>query len=84
MTESQSISNEAGKPLMKKCTYCQELKPLTEFQRRTGRRAGPYSRRGPCRSCRGVSGARTCVCVRSFRRGKKAPHGFPGIAWRWG
>ncbi|AET57930.1 hnh endonuclease [Paenibacillus terrae HPL-003] len=55
MTESQSIRNEAGEPLMKKCTYCQELKPLTEFQRRTGRRAGPYSRRGPCRSCRGVT-----------------------------
>ncbi|MET3207333.1 UNVERIFIED_CONTAM: hypothetical protein ABIC26_000267 [Paenibacillus sp. PvR008] len=55
MTESQPIRNEAGEPLMKKCTYCQELKPLTEFQRRTGRRAGPYSRRGPCRSCRGLA-----------------------------
>jgi hypothetical protein len=55
MTEPQPSRNEAGEPLMKKCTYCQELKPLTEFQRRTGRRAGPYSRRGPCRSCRGLA-----------------------------
>ncbi|WP_179030958.1 HNH endonuclease [Paenibacillus kribbensis] len=55
MTEPQQNRNEAGEPLMKKCTYCQELKPLTEFQRRTGRRAGPYSRRGPCRSCRGLA-----------------------------
>ncbi|WP_068497662.1 HNH endonuclease [Paenibacillus kribbensis] len=55
MTEPQQSRNEAGEPLMKKCTYCQELKPLAEFQRRTGRRAGPYSRRGPCRSCRGLA-----------------------------
>ncbi|WP_226002428.1 HNH endonuclease [Paenibacillus sp. BJ-4] len=55
MTEPQQNRNEAGEPLMKNCTYCQELKPLTEFQRRTGRRAGPYSRRGPCRSCRGLA-----------------------------
>lgn len=55
MTEPQQNRNEAGETLMKKCTYCQEIKPLTEFQRRTGRRAGPYSRRGPCRSCRGLA-----------------------------
>ncbi|MGG1939359.1 HNH endonuclease signature motif containing protein [Paenibacillus polymyxa] len=55
MTDPQQNKDEAGEPLMKKCTYCQEIKPLTDFQRRTGRRAGPYSRRGPCRSCRGLA-----------------------------
>lgn len=55
MTEPQQNKDEASKPLIKKCTYCQEMKPLTDFQRRTGRRAGPYSRRGPCRSCRGLA-----------------------------
>lgn len=39
-------------PLLKRCTNCHESKPLSEFQRRTGRKAGPYSRRGPCRACR--------------------------------
>ncbi|MEE4563030.1 HNH endonuclease signature motif containing protein [Paenibacillus polymyxa] len=55
MTDPQQNKDEAGEPLMKKCTYCQEIKPLTDFQRRTGRRAGSYSRRGPCRSCRGLA-----------------------------
>ncbi|ADO59116.1 HNH endonuclease [Paenibacillus polymyxa] len=55
MTDLQQDKDEAREPLMKKCTYCQETKPLTDFQRRTGRRAGPYSRRGPCRSCRGLA-----------------------------
>ncbi|KAF6567711.1 HNH endonuclease [Paenibacillus sp. EKM202P] len=55
MTDPQQDKDEAREPLMKKCTYCQETKPLTDFQRRTGRRAGPYSRRGPCRSCRGLA-----------------------------
>ncbi|MEK5506899.1 HNH endonuclease signature motif containing protein [Paenibacillus sp. FSL H7-0442] len=55
MTEPQQNKDETSKALIKKCTYCQEMKPLTDFQRRTGRRAGPYSRRGPCRSCRGLA-----------------------------
>ncbi|KAF6657081.1 HNH endonuclease [Paenibacillus polymyxa] len=55
MTDPQQNKDEAREPLMKKCTYCQEIKPLTDFQRRTGRRAGPFSRRGPCRSCRGLA-----------------------------
>ncbi|CCI71625.1 HNH endonuclease [Paenibacillus polymyxa M1] len=55
VTDLQQDKDEAREPLMKKCTYCQETKPLTDFQRRTGRRAGPYSRRGPCRSCRGLA-----------------------------
>lgn len=55
MTEPQQNKDETSKALIKKCTYCQEMRPLTDFQRRTGRRAGPYSRRGPCRSCRGLA-----------------------------
>ncbi|EHS54946.1 hypothetical protein WG8_4978, partial [Paenibacillus sp. Aloe-11] len=27
MTEPQQSRNEAGERLMKKCTYCQEMKP---------------------------------------------------------
>ncbi|WP_348272583.1 HNH endonuclease [Paenibacillus sp. BIHB 4019] len=37
---------------IKQCAYCNEDKPLGDFLRRTGRRSGPDSRRGACRSCR--------------------------------
>ncbi|WP_041613596.1 HNH endonuclease [Paenibacillus sp. JDR-2] len=36
----------------KQCVHCLEQKPMTDFLRRTGRRSGPASRRGSCRSCR--------------------------------
>lgn len=36
----------------KQCAYCQELKPVTEFRRRTGKGSAPGARRGACRSCR--------------------------------
>ncbi|WP_138495630.1 HNH endonuclease [Paenibacillus pinistramenti] len=39
-------------PQTKKCSVCLQVKPLTDFRRRTGRRAGAGSRRGPCRDCR--------------------------------
>ncbi|GGF64722.1 hypothetical protein GCM10010912_07120 [Paenibacillus albidus] len=39
-------------PLSKKCAYCQQLKPLSEFRRRTGKRSKGQSRRGACRECR--------------------------------
>ncbi|MFB5760070.1 HNH endonuclease [Paenibacillus medicaginis] len=42
----------AEQPLLKYCNYCKEYKPLTGFQRRTGRKAGPLSRRGACLDCR--------------------------------
>jgi len=42
----------ADKPPTKRCAHCGEERPLGEFQRRTGRRAGPNSRRGACRECR--------------------------------
>jgi hypothetical protein len=38
-------------PEYKICTACREHKPLTEFQRRTGKKAGEHSRRGMCKSC---------------------------------
>ncbi|TVY10886.1 HNH endonuclease [Paenibacillus cremeus] len=37
---------------LKVCAYCLEPRPLTEFIRRTGRKAGKASRRGACRTCR--------------------------------
>ncbi|HZG77759.1 MAG TPA: HNH endonuclease [Paenibacillus sp.] len=36
----------------KTCPYCHTSKPVADFQRRTGRRAGKHARRGPCRACR--------------------------------
>jgi hypothetical protein len=45
MTETEPIH-------YKICAYCLLSKPVTDFIRRTGRRAGKNSRRGPCRSCR--------------------------------
>jgi len=35
----------------KLCVVCGQFKPLGEFQRRTGRRAGRESRRGTCKTC---------------------------------
>lgn len=45
MTEADASSGS------KPCVVCGQLKPLSEFQRRTGRRAGRESRRGTCKSC---------------------------------
>jgi hypothetical protein len=42
----------AEQPRTKRCAYCGEERPLEEFQRRTGRRAGKNARRGACRACR--------------------------------
>ncbi|WP_248929227.1 HNH endonuclease [Paenibacillus hamazuiensis] len=35
----------------KTCAHCLKTKPLTQFDRRAGRRSGKTSRRGTCRSC---------------------------------
>lgn len=40
----------------KVCMYCGQQRPLSEFRRRTGKRAGPGARRGACRRCRQRSG----------------------------
>ncbi|WP_223067326.1 HNH endonuclease [Paenibacillus caui] len=39
-------------PQTKTCSYCLKIKPVTDFRRRTGRRAGTGSRRGACKECR--------------------------------
>jgi hypothetical protein len=39
-------------PESKQCAYCHQLKPLSEFRRRTGKRSKGMSRRGACRECR--------------------------------
>lgn len=36
----------------KVCPYCGVTRPVEDFQRRTGRKAGKHARRGPCRACR--------------------------------
>ncbi|MEC0197295.1 hypothetical protein P4H35_13150, partial [Paenibacillus taichungensis] len=36
--------------------YCGQKRPLSEFRRRTGKRAGPGARRGACRYCRQLGG----------------------------
>lgn len=42
--------------LSKTCMYCGQQRPMSEFRRRTGKRAGPGARRGACRSCRKLGG----------------------------
>lgn len=42
--------------LSKTCMYCGQQRPMSEFRRRTGKRAGPGARRGACRSCRQLGG----------------------------
>lgn len=42
--------------LTKTCMYCGQKRPLSEFRRRTGKRAGPGARRGACRRCRQLGG----------------------------
>ncbi|MFF2909402.1 HNH endonuclease [Paenibacillus sp. NPDC057934] len=39
-------------PSSKQCAYCEQLKPLAEFRRRTGKRSKAQARRGACRDCR--------------------------------
>jgi len=36
----------------KLCAYCGQLKPLSDFKRRTGQRRGATARRGACKACR--------------------------------
>ncbi|MFD1177045.1 HNH endonuclease [Paenibacillus puldeungensis] len=55
MKQKQPSTNLPDSPSpinAKKCAYCGEVKPLTDFLKRTGKRAGKGSRRGACRSCR--------------------------------
>lgn len=42
--------------LTKTCMYCGQQRSMSEFRRRTGKRAGPGARRGACRSCRQLGG----------------------------
>lgn len=42
--------------LTKTCMYCGQQRAMSEFRRRTGKRAGPGARRGACRSCRQLGG----------------------------
>ncbi|CAM4244831.1 hypothetical protein FHS16_001379 [Paenibacillus endophyticus] len=44
--------DETEPPITKPCASCKQMRPLSEFLRRTGRRASAGSRRGACRTCR--------------------------------
>ncbi|QNK57717.1 HNH endonuclease [Paenibacillus sp. PAMC21692] len=52
MTTEHSEPNQHPHTGTKLCAQCGEMKPLNEFLRRTGRRAGGQGRRGTCRDCR--------------------------------
>ncbi|NIK70089.1 hypothetical protein FHT67_003544 [Paenibacillus sp. BK720] len=54
----------------KQCVHCLEQKPVTDFLRRTGRRSGPASRRGACRSCRKTRGRITAPVMVSIAKHK--------------
>lgn len=57
MTQQQpstSLPDSLSSSSTKKCTYCGEVKSVTEFLKRTGKRSGKGSRRGACRSCRAL------------------------------
>ncbi|MFD1956013.1 HNH endonuclease [Paenibacillus thailandensis] len=49
---------QTEQPTTKRCVQCHEWKPLSDFLRRTGKRSGPQSRRGTCRSCRKTTAAK--------------------------
>lgn len=51
-TDSRTNSTNEEPLSSKRCSRCGEQKPLSEFLRRTGRRAGKTGRRGTCRDCR--------------------------------
>lgn len=52
MTTEHSELNQHEHINTKLCAQCCEMKPLGDFLRRTGRRAGGQGRRGTCRDCR--------------------------------
>ncbi|WP_187355369.1 HNH endonuclease [Paenibacillus tengchongensis] len=68
--------NENNQPLSKQCAYCGLYKPLSEFRRRTGKRAKGQSRRGACRDCRKT---RAAAAVPAPAPAKKAGPGRPAV-----
>lgn len=65
--------------LTKTCMYCGQKRPLSEFRRRTGKRAGPGARRGACRHCRQLGGPADNDNT-SLRPTNKAIKGYQGAA----
>lgn len=57
----------------KLCAYCKEHRPLSDFRRRTGRRAGKASRRGACRACRQLGRAPDAPAAHPVPRMAAAP-----------
>jgi len=51
-TDKGESSESESAPQTKLCVYCHEEKPLKDFLRRTGRKAGKTGRRGACKECR--------------------------------
>lgn len=45
MTQQENVQT-------KSCAYCLQMKPMSDFKRRSGKRRGAAARRGACRACR--------------------------------
>ena len=52
---TSTTEGQAAPAELKQCVSCFELKPISEFRRRSGRRAGANARRGICRQCRAAA-----------------------------
>ncbi|WP_091071553.1 HNH endonuclease [Paenibacillus sp. NFR01] len=73
--------NEHSLTETKQCAYCHEIKPLSQFRRRTGKRAKGSTRRGACRECRKQRAAKPAEpAALEQQRGKTAPPAVAGAA----
>ncbi|MCC3376125.1 HNH endonuclease, partial [Cohnella sp. REN36] len=58
---------------MKTCIVCGQAKPLADFRRRSGKRAGANARRGACRACRERDAGASAVAERVPAAGPTPP-----------
>lgn len=72
MTTEHSDPNPNEHISTKLCVQCGEMKPLSEFLRRTGRRAGGLGRRGTCRDCRRGRQSVESLPAKGAARGQQA------------
>lgn len=52
---TSTLDGQAASTELKQCVSCFELKPISEYSRRSGRRAGANARRGICKQCRAAA-----------------------------
>jgi hypothetical protein len=72
MTTEHSNPNQHEHISAKLCVQCGEMKPLGDFLRRTGRRAGGQGRRGTCRDCRRGRQSVEALPAKGAARGQQA------------